>query len=183
MKSFDDTKIAYICGAPGHHLFFCSDREIQNRIFEYVSFIQSKGERAFLAREYPDPNRKNIIINNIEGRLFCVDGNCHMVSLMIACPDLTLGKLRYLVPDVVRFWTKGIENWKNIGHPYDVYIPYHINTDRIPSVREGFDCFNGRFDKVKIIPADIPFDSVLFSLPERGYPLFQTALSVLKTVM
>lgn len=179
MNSFNQQKIASICGAPGHDQYFCDDARIKKRIFTYADFICRNGITAFLNREYPEPDNKNIILNEIDGRLFCVDGNCHLVSLLIACPSLTIGDLRQYAPKVIRFWNKGIEYNRNI-YPYDIYIPYRINTDKIPSVRYGIDYFKSHSEKVKIIPADIPFDSRLFLPLERGCPLFQTAISMLK---
>lgn len=175
--------VAFICGSPGHDQYFRNNFKAKQRIFELAEYAGARGIGAFLRREYPTPATKNFIINEIDGRLFCVDGNCHLVSLLIAYPGLTIEDLLHDSPAVVRFWRKGVEDGRNDGKPYDVYIPYRIFTEKIPDVRCGIDGSKPAGEKTKIIRADIPFDSSLFLTQERGYPLYQTAISVLKKTM
>lgn len=171
--------VAFICGSPGHDEYFRSDFKAKQRILAFAEYAKIHGINAFLQREYPNPETKSIILNEIDGRLFCVDGNCHLVSLVIAKPDLTVGELLQYSPEVVRFWHKGIEGSKNTGAPYDVYIPYRIFTKKIPDVKCGIDYSKSPYSRTKIIRANIPFDSELFLERERGYPIYQTAISVL----
>lgn len=175
--------VAFICGSPGHDQYFRNNFEAKQRILAFAEYAGARGVDAFLRREYPNPETKNIIINEIDGRLFCVDGNCHLVSLLIANPGLTIDELLHYSPKVVRFWRRGVEEGRNGGKPYDVYIPYRIFTEKIPDVRYGIDTSKPAGDKTKIIRGDIPFDSRLFLTQERGYPLYQTAISVLKKSM
>ena len=171
--------VSEACGAPGHHEHFLTDTIAYRKILVLTDYARMEGIDAYLRLEYPSPDKKSIIVNVINGKIYVVDGNRHLISLIIAKPDLTFGELMQHMPNVVRLWHEGIEGTQNVGKPYDVYIPYSISTERLPNARIGTDYFKMSHEQIKIISANIPFDSELFLPNEKGYPLYQTAIALL----
>lgn len=170
-------KINSLCGAPGHHTYFISDIHALNIFAKFYRYIKSNGIALFLDREYPVSGDKHIIINQIDNGYYVVDGNKHLVSILLLYPNITIGELMQLHPNLFRFWKKGIES-DSQPEPYDIYIPHQIDTHNIPDIKEGIDYFKPVPEPIKILPADVPSDSTVFTEKDRGYPLSKTAFAV-----
>lgn len=170
-------RIGTLCGAPGHHTYFISDTHALIIFAGFYSYIKSNGISAFLNQEYPVSNDKRIIINQIDNGYYVVDGNKHLVSLLLLYPNLTIGELIRLHPTLFRFWKKGRE-YNSQSEPYDIYIPHHIDTHNIPDVMEGVDYSKPVPERIKIIRAEIPFNDKAFSEKDRGYLLEQTSSAI-----
>lgn len=175
MNHIKNKPIGTFCGALGHHKYFLTNQEARENIFSFSHYILTEGIEAFLRREYPAEGIKRIIINEIDNHFYIVDGNKHLVSLLLAKPDLTPGDLLQYNSSLLRFWKKGIEETNSNGKPYEIFIPLHIDTNAVPQARIGYDNFKTPPETIKIIPADIPFDSPVFIPEDQGKPLRQTA--------
>lgn len=175
-QNFQTLRIASLISSPGHHNWFLTDKGCQNVILRDVRFIRENGFSDYLRKEYPLPQRKQIILNIINGRFYIVDGNRHLCSLLIAIPDFTLGQLVFCNPAYLRVWKRGYESPAQ-QTPFEIYIPDRINTDKLDSVKTGIDYFKTPCQKTKILRADIPFDSNAFCSADRGRPLYETALA------
>lgn len=163
-------------GAIRHHAHFTESEEARVRIGGFVRTIRELGVQGFVDREYPVGSGKAFIVNEAAGRLCVVDGNAHLVALAMHDPAITLAKLVEATgrPEVVRLWREGWEAGSGQDRPFDVYIPFEADASRIPACREGLDGFKNPPLRMKIIPADIAFDSPLFSVADRGRPIGET---------
>ena len=162
-----------LIGSPGHHLYFLTNMQTKLIIQNSCEYIRIFGLTAYLEREYPSNRNKHIIINQTGKQFNVVDGNKHLVSILLAEPKLTINELLQIKPELIRFWDCGIENCHQ-RNPYDIFIPNHIDTSSIENVRNGYDCFKNPPEKIKIIPANIPFNSAAFSERDRGRTLEET---------
>lgn len=170
-------KPALFIGSPGHHKWFLQNEDCQSAIFEAVDFIRHQGIDSYLKREYPRPEDKQIIINRIGEEYYVVDGNKHLTAMLIACPELTVGRLIASHPALIRLWKTGYESSEQYA-PYDVYIPVSVDTSALSDARTGTNYFVNPPSATKIITADIPFDSKVFAKEDRGRPLYETALAL-----
>lgn len=160
-------------GAPGHHQYFLTDTPTKATIWNSLKYIRANGLSAFLDHEYPLRGTKRIIINQTGETWNVVDGNKHLVSILLENPRLTVNDLLRIRPDLVRMWNCGMEyEWQE--KPYDIFIPNHIDTTLIQNTRCGYDYFKKPPEKIKIIPANIPFHSMAFHENDRGRPLWET---------
>lgn len=183
MKNKQDVMHSYVgaaCGAPRHHHRFTTTQVISDGILEMVRYGRRYGLKALLRREYPDTGAKNLIVNVIGGKAYMVDGNTRGTALLAVKSDLTFGELEALRPGLVRVWFAGVEEGANTGaNPYQVYIPAEIDVRNLPEARLGTDFFKDPPAPTYIVPADFPADSERLSKTDRGYPLWQTALTIL----
>lgn len=181
-----DIKAANLVGAVGHHAFFLTSASAQNRIQIHVNRILAFGLKQYLNEEYLSTIQNNklsksFIINEIENRHFLLDGNLHMVAIILALPATTIGDIVQAAgrADIIRFWKNGYEDSPAIQkNPYDTYIPLHICTDKIAGAHKGMDYFKNPPEEIFIIPSNIPYDSMLFSPPQQGQPLGITAMAL-----
>lgn len=182
-KSQYNIPASTLIGAVGHHSYFLTNSSAQNRIYIHANRIFSFGLSQYLNDEYLATAQggtlnKNFIINEIDGRYFLLDGNLHMLSIILAMPTITLGEIIKSAnqPNIIRFWKNGYENHLSTQkEPYDTYVPLNICTDRIIGAYEGTDYFKQPPESIFIIPSNIPYDSVLFHPAQRGQPLWKTA--------
>ena len=169
------------CGAPGHDYYFKTNDSASCSIMEMAQYGRSHGILALLRREYPDTKAKNIIINIIEEQTFVVDGNRHLIALLIIKPSLTFAELNIYRAGLVRIWFAGVEDGKNSAStPYDVYIPDKVSIGNIPGAHKGMDYYKNPPTPTNIIPADFRFDSQKLNYIDRGYPLYQTAIAIME---
>ncbi len=171
-------KLQDLISSPGHHHYFLTDPYVREDLRLARDSIRSRGLPAYVLREYPPNKEKRIIINRIENRFFVVDGNKHLTAMLLALPGLCVADLQCICPDLIRFWDRGIEHEGEQVIPYEIYIPTHIDTSALREVRIGYDNFKWVPHVTKIIPADIPFDSPLFSGVDRGLPLSRTVAAL-----
>ena len=175
------TPVAAAVGAPRHDYYFKNTPSAVDSILEMFSYGRYYGMEPLLRREYPDVNSKNIILNVIGGKVYVADGNRHSIALMILRPDVTFADIEKLRPGLVRVWHAGVEEGKNTPEtPYDVYIPADIDISRVPGARLGMDYFKNPPAPTNIVPASFPADSPLLKDDDRGYPLFLTAVAILR---
>lgn len=167
-------------GAVRHHGYFTGQASALNRIRDFCGRIARDGARAFVDEEYPVGSGKAMIVNEVEGRLCLVDGNAHLVALLVCDPELTLGGLAEAVgrSDFIRLWQGGWEQGSGQEGAYDIYVPLEADVSRIPGSRSGVDGFKQPPEDINVIPPTVPFDSPLFSLCDRGRILAETANSV-----
>lgn len=177
-REFMNKPVAGLYGAPGHHQYFLSDEKTIKTIISFTQYIRTKGMEDFLRREYPLHSTKRIIINEINNKLYVVDGNKHLICLLLVNPNIRLGNLMHYSFGIIRYWNKGFESFQNNGIPYEIFIPHRIDTSAVSGARTGYDYFKNPPEKIRIIPADIPFDSPPFKSDERGKPLWLTASSL-----
>lgn len=172
--------IGCACGAPRHDYYFKKNDSVSCSILEMAHYGRRHGIQALLRREYPDTDTKNIIVNIIDDRIFVVDGNRHLVALLMVKPDLTFGELQNYRTGLVRIWFAGVEEGKNSAvTPYDVYIPDAVTISNIPKAHKGMDHFKNPPSPINIVPANFRFDSNALTRIDRGYPLYQTTIAVL----
>ena len=166
-----------LVGAVGHHWFFSHNAAAQERLSGFVRDIRRDGVDWFLREHYPRTGEKRVIVNQIGGRFYLVDGNAHMLALVLANPGIRFSGLVDAVGhgSFARFWRDGWEEGSGQVEPYETYIPFDTDTERLPSAREGYDAFKPTPERIKIIPSNIPFDSPLLSERDRGRPLGETA--------
>lgn len=168
-----NTNLINLISAPGHHTYFLTNAQTRSIIQNSCAYIRTNGLSAFLDREYPTHGRKRVIINQAGGQFNVVDGNKHLVSILLAYPQLTVNGLLQIRPNLVRFWDCGFE-YEQQRTAYDIFIPNHIDTSLLQNVRCGYDHFKNPPEKIKIIPANIPFDSTAFCEDDRGRALWET---------
>lgn len=176
-------------GAVGHHAHFTQCARARERIAHFCETIRHVGTAAFIEREYPRPGEmpadradaKAIIVNVVNATPCLVDGNAHLVSLVMCDPGLTLSGLVHQAGrcDFVRIWHEGWEPGSRQDGPYVTYIPPDTDVRRIPWAQDGVNGFVQPPARVKVIPSGIAFDSTLFSVADRGRPLGETARSLL----
>ena len=172
--------IGCACGAPRHDYYFRKDDSTSCSILELAQYGRCHGIQALLRREYPDTATKNIIVNIIDNQVFVVDGNRHLVALLMVKPDLTFGELNTHHTGLLRIWFAGVEEGRNSAFmPYDVYIPDAVTISNIPKAHKGVDRFKNPPSPINIVPASFRFDSNTLTSIDRGYPLYQTAIAVL----
>lgn len=176
---------ARLIGAVGHHAYFTQNAGARERIDLFCGRIMRDGIVAFMGEEYPrlaaaTPDRadaKAVIVNVINATPCLVDGNAHLLSLVMCRPDLTLAELVRLTRriDFLRVWHDGWEPGSRQENPYDTYIPPDTDVRHVPGARDGVNGFVRPPARVKVIPSTIAFDSVLFSAADRGQPIGETA--------
>lgn len=169
-----NVKLQNLTGSPGHHHYFLTDPRAREEIIRARNDILAHGLPAYVLREYPPHGDKRIIINQIGGRFYVVDGNKHLVAMLLVQPNLRMADLGRIHSRLFRFWNRGIEDGGRQSVPYEIYIPMHIDTSSIPNVKIGYDFFKAVPQKTKIIPASIPFDSPKFSKVDQGRSLAET---------
>ena len=170
-------------GAVGHHAYFTRMSAARARIGGFCEAIRSRGIRAFIEAEYLADRCKGAAENkafivNVVGDAPClIDGNAHLVALVLCDPDVTLARLCAVAgrTDFGRVWQAGWEKGSGQSAPYDVYVPPATRTDRIPGAREGMYGFKCPPVPIKIISAGIASNSPLFDEADRGRPLGETA--------
>ena len=169
-------------GAVRHHAHFLEDEASRARLRRFRDAIRAEGVRAFLDREYPAGGDKALIVNVTAGRTCLVDGNAHLVALVMCDVGVTLARLveESGRADFVRRWHDGWEEGSGQEAAYEVYLPLDADTSRIPEAYEGTDWFKDPSQPTKIMPATIAFDSPLFAERDRGRPLGETARRVLE---
>lgn len=176
-----------LVGAVGHHTYFLRTPAARARIARFCEAIRSEGIGAFLEAEYPRARKggargegKAFIVNVVGGTPCLIDGNAHLMSLVLCHPAVTLAELCEAAgrDDLVRIWRAGWEEGSGQAAPYDVYIPPDTRTDRIPGARRGVDGFRQPPLVIKIVSAGIASDSLLFDEADRGRPLGQTAAAL-----
>lgn len=178
-KSLLTFPVARACGAPGHHHYFTTHRETALSILAMADISRQQGLAQMLLWEYTNPRTKNIIVNNIDGQVFLVDGNRHCVAALLADPTLTFGDLEAARPGILRIWQAGVEAGRNTHeNPYDVYIPADIDISRIPEARLGMDYFKNPPTPTAIVPGSFRADSPLLSETDRGRLLAETVQAV-----
>lgn len=186
-QALRDIKAINLIGAVGHHSFFLTNHPAKNRIRIHVSRILAFGLKQYLNEEYlstieNEKLGKSFIVNEIEDQYFLLDGNLHMLSIILALPTTTLGDIMQTAErsDIIRFWKNGYENSPNIQkNPYDTYIPLDICTEKIAGAHKGVDHFKNPPEDILIIPSNIPYNSMLFLSQHRGQPLGVTATALL----
>lgn len=166
-----NTNLRSLIGSPGHHHYFLTDPHARGELLRAKDYILAHGLPAYVLREYPPHREKRIIINQIGERFYVVDGNKHLVAMLLVNPNLCVGDLECTRSGLFRFWNCGIEDERIQNVPYDVYIPMHIDTSAIRNVKIGYDFFKAVPPKTKIIPADTVFDGPEFSEIDKGRPL------------
>lgn len=173
-----NVKLQSMIGSPGHHHYFLTDPYARESLLLARDYIRVYGLSAYVLREYPPHGEKRIIINRIGKQFYVVDGNKHLVAMLLAYPDLRMEDLNRISSSLFRIWNQGVEDEERQSVPYEVYIPVHIDTSAIRNVKIGYDFFKTVPQKTKIIPADIPFDSPRFSPIDKGRPLSETAAAL-----
>lgn len=171
---------AELIGAIGHHHYFLSNTAARTRLKRFCREIQNDGQEAFLQREYPAFSDKAVILNQIGKRVFVVDGNAHLLALLLCCATLTVGCLQRIHPTLFRFWRNGWEDGSGQSAAYDTYIPRSINASRLAGARQGMDGFQSPPSPIWVIPSNIPFDTKALKPEDRGYPLGETATALAK---
>ena len=169
------TPIKELITSTGHHRHFTEEESLAELFRGYRRKIRDCGLDAFLREEYPNTADKNIIVNVVGDKCCIIDGNKHMVTILLSCPvvrDFTVGQLDSMRPGLFRIWFGGIEGYNN--EPYDVYIPMDIDTDKIPETRVTVDYFQPGHPLTKVIPANISFDDERFGERDRGRPIMET---------
>lgn len=169
----ENTKFINFIGAPGHHQYFLTHTPAKSVIWDFCGYIRANGLSAFLNREYPPQGIKRIIINQAGGQWNVVDGNKHLVSILLAEPQLMVNDLLRIRPKLIRIWNCGME-YERQETPYNIFIPGHIDTTSLQNAKCGYDYFKNPPEKIKIIPANIPFDSTVFQEDDRGRALWET---------
>lgn len=171
------TPCAQFIGAIGHHTFFLQDASARARLQRFCTAIRQNGVAWFLKREYPQGLDKAIIVNRIGDALYVVDGNAHLLSLVLCDASITLRALVQAAghQHFVRIWQDGWEAGSGQREAYETYIPPTTDTTRVPQWRAGVDGFKQPPISIKIIPSNVPFDSACFAACDRGRPLQQTA--------
>ena len=173
-------KCADFIGAPGHHAYFSENEAARARILQFRERIR-ESVVDFMDEEYPVGGEKSFIVNMADGKPCLVDGNAHLVALITVMPDLTLENLIIALGrnDFVRLWENGWEDESGQFEPYDVYAPVGIDTTRIPGARVDTDWFKQPPAPTKVVPANVPYDSLRFSSHDRGLPLGETARCII----
>ncbi len=169
-----DFKVMDAISSPGHDRHFCTDEACRDIIFEHADYIAQNGIINYLNKEYKNSGEKNIIINVIGETCYVVDGNKHLVAIMLSGfknAHLTFGELEEYCPGLLRIWFEGSENG---NAPYDVYIPVSVNTDRIEGVRITKDYFKAGYPDTKVVSGALRFDDDCFDLDDRGKALRRT---------
>lgn len=163
-------------GAVRHHRHFTEDEAARRRLESFRERIAVHGVKAFVDEEYPPGSGKAVIVNEIAGRGFLVDGNAHLVALVACVPDLTLTQLAELAgrDDFIRIWREGWEPGSGQGEAYEVFIPSATDARLVPGCYDGTDGFKDPPQPTKIMPATVPFDSASFAPEDRGRPLCET---------
>ena len=159
---------------PYLHRYFCINKGCKNIIFDHADYIVKKGLVSYLEREYKGNQEKNIIVNVINDSCYVVDGNKHLVAILLGLSgkeDPTFGDLEKKCPGLLRIWFEGSENG---NPPYDVYIPMTVNTDNIENVKVTVDCFKPDKPQTKVITGSVKFDDPAFPEEDRGRKLFET---------
>jgi len=175
------TPVGLAIGAPGHDRFFRENKAAAESIAEMADFARHRGLTALLEREYPDVGSKSIILNRIGKDVYAADGNRHLTALLIYDPALRFAQLEEARPGLLRLWHAGVEAGLNTAEtPHEVYIPFEVDTSRVACAREGMDFFKNPPAPTKIVPADFRSDSPLLSPEDRGRPLYQTAIALLR---
>lgn len=177
-----NTNLTNLIGAPGHHQFFLTNIPTKSIIQNSCKYIRTNGLAAFLSREYPSQGTKRIIINQTGETFHVVDGNKHLVSILLAYPWLMINDLLKIRPNLIRFWDFGIE-YEQQRTPYDIFIPNHIDTSSIQNARCGYDHFKNPPERIKIISANIPFNSTAFQERDRGRALGETVKALRQSLM
>lgn len=171
-----------LIGALGHHQYFLTNIPTKSIIQDFCTYIRTNGLSAFLDQEYPSRGIKRIIINQTREQFNVVDGNKHLVSILLVNPQLMINDLLQIRPDLIRIWNCGIE-CEQQKIPYDIFIPNHIDTTYIKNARCGYDYFKNPPEKIKIIPANIPFNSTAFNEKDRGRILGETVKTLRQSLV
>lgn len=164
-------------GAVRHHAHFVEDEAARARLAWFCDVIRTRGMAAFLAREYPPGSDKALIVNEIGGTPCVVDGNAHLVALVLCDPYVTLARIVEAAgrAGIVRLWKEGWEAGSGQEAAYETYIPVDADTTRLSEAYEGTDWFKDPPQPTKVIPSTIPFDTPALSERDRGRTLAETA--------
>lgn len=164
-------------GAVRHHAHFVGDEAARARLARFRDVVRTRGMAAFLAQEYPPGSDKALIVNEIGGTPCVVDGNAHLVALVLCDPDVTLARIVEAAgrAGIVRLWKDGWEAGSGQEAAYETYIPTATDTTRLPEAREGTDWFKDPPQPTKIMPSTIPFDTPALPERDRGRTLAETA--------
>lgn len=175
---------ATFVGAVRHHAHFLESEAARARLLGFRDDVRTNGVRAFVDREYPPGSGKAMIVNEVAGRFCLVDGNAHLVALVMCDADLTLARLVEEAgrADFVRLWRDGWERGSGQEAAYETFIPIDADTANVPGAREGVDGFKRPPQPTKIVPSTIAFDSPLFAEADRGRALGETARLLLEQV-
>jgi len=174
-----------ICSV-GHYAYFMNNQATGERIAADVEFIRKNGLDAYIQAEYKNYPDKAIIINEICGNLYIVDGNRHALAIYLARPETKIEDL-----NCIRFWNEGLE-LKGEGsyvneRPYTVYIPVETDTDLLKSSGISVSTINDYFKPgaplTKEITASLGFDSILFRGESRGRCVSALGEDFRKTVL
>lgn len=171
---------AQFIGAIGHHKYFLHNESARTRLRRFCAAIRQNGMAWFLNSEYPAGAEKAIIVNLIDGTPCVVDGNAHLLSLVLCDASVTLQALVRAAGrrGFVRIWQDGWEAEHGQQQAYETYIPPTTDTTRLPVWRDGWDGFKQPPIRIKIIPSNVRFDSACFAESDRGRPLKQTAMAL-----
>ena len=167
-------KLMDAVSSPGHDHHFCTDEACKGIIFSHADYIAENGIVKYLEKEYKNCPEKNIIVNVIDDSCYVVDGNKHLIAIMLSSlknANLTFGELESYCPGLLRVWFGGSENG---NAPYDVYIPVGVNSDGIEGVRITKDYFKEGHPETKVVSGTLKFDDPIFSPEDRGKALKRT---------
>ena len=168
-------------GSPRHDHYFKNSEHAQNNIKKLVKAVKENGDAGMLKTEYPDTTQKNIIINIIGDNFYIVDGNKHLISMLLVNPNLRFIDIEQMHPGVIRIWKAGVEEGRNtVETRYEVYIPVDVDISRIDGGHKGVDYFKNPPRETNIIPGDFPFDSPLLNDADRGVALKDTVEALSK---
>lgn len=171
---------AQLVGAVGHHAHFTSDDAARARVIGFREAVARRGLGAFLRDEYPTGSGKAFIVNVVDGVPCLIDGNAHLVGVVMAQPEVTLADVVEAAGcgDIVRIWDAGWEYGSGQETAYDVYVPIETDISRIVGAREGVDYFKKPPQPTKIVPGTIASCSTLFAERDRGVALGLTAAAL-----